>query len=551
MPFNFDPLSLDFPALTLQCLEPPPTLFSSTQTCTPTSWSLRPPSHQQLEALQRYFAKEFRVWKAACVATATATSAELASPSPLSPRSDGKDAIQRAEKVVQETESLVYEHLQGTFDVWAAISPEQRAEVWILELARSVVRKQREAKELKQAHQNLEQENANLKLQLEQQRRSLLPPEFSITPPTTILFDPTIASRLREEYSARGASSPGPYDSTSDINAAVAGAVGRWRRAVVSARSGGVGLQHQRPLGLPATGSLHTTAAASSDPPTTTGFHSGRAQSPNETGPQGHNLPRHPQRLLSPLQPRRTSENISARLPSIDAVTAAATANAPQETSRERTGVSLGDSNATADSSNDEDDDMSEQDDGGADIDADGEVEEDADGDAEENIEEEDHEGADEDADADHDVGHPNGPHYMTLDDSVDAEMDENQNYGDLTPMADTASLIKQEMQAQHSHQLHDSYGNRFVPMQPQQPGQLHVPRTRDGMYGFSMQNSNMGMGGMRSVTHGGNLDPGSNYHLGSPITGMPAMQGMRERQVSHADMSAMHNVVGEPMYMD
>jgi hypothetical protein len=549
MPFNFDPLSLDFPALTLQCLEPPPTLFSSTQTCTPTSWSLRPPGLQQLEALQRYFAKEFRGWKAACVATASATSAELASPSPLSPRSDGRDAIQRAEKVVQETESLVYEHLQGTFDVWAAISPEQRAEVWILELARSVVRKQREAKELKQAHHNLEQENASLKLQLEQQRRSLLPPEFSISPPTTILFDPAVASHLREDYIARGASSPGLYDSASDINVVVSGAVERWRRAVVSARSVGIGLQHQRPLGLPATGSLNTTAAASSDPPTATGFHYGRAQSPNETGPPGRTLPRHPQRLLSPLQPRRSSESISTGLPSIDAVTAAATATAPQETSRSRTGVSRGDSNATADSSNDEDDDMSEQDEGGADIDADG----DAEGDAEENANEEDHEGADEDADADHDVdvGHGNGPHYMALDDSVDAEVDENQSYGDMTPMADTASLVKQEMQAQHSHQLHDSYGNRFVPMQPQQPGQLHVPRTRDGMYGFTMQNNNIGMGGMRSVTHGGNLDPGSHYHLGSPITGMPAMQGMRDRQVSHADMSTMHNVVGEPMYMD
>ena len=188
---------------------------------------------------------------------------------------------------------------------------------------------------------------------------------------------------------------------------------------------------------------------------------------------------------------------------------------------------------------------MSEQDDGGADIDADGDVEE--------NVNEEDHEGADEDADADRqvDVGHGNGPHFMALDDSADAEMDENQSYGDMTPMADTASLVKQEMQAQHSHQLHDSYENQFVPMQPQQPGQLHVPRTRDGMYGFAMQNNSIGMGGMRSVTHGGNLDPGSNYHLGSPITGMPAMQGMRDRQVSHADMSTLHNVVGEPMYMD
>ncbi|KAK1827707.1 hypothetical protein QBC39DRAFT_361189 [Podospora conica] len=555
MPFNFDPLSLDFPALTLQCLEPPPTLFSSTQTSTPTSWSLRPPGLQQLEALRRYFEKEFRGWKAACVATASATSAELASPSPLSPRSDGQDAIRRAEKVVQETESLVYEHLQGTFDVWAAISPEQRAEVWILELARSVVRKQREAKELKQSQQNLEQENANLKLQLEQQRRSLLPAEFNITPPTTILFDPTVASQLRDKYSAKGACSPGLYDSTSDINAAVSGAVDKWRRAVVSARAVGLGLQYQRPLGVPATGNTHTAGAASSTTPTTAGFHMERTQSPNEAGPQGRTLPRHPQRLLSPLQPRRTSESISARLPSIDAVTAAATASAPQQTPREGTGVSVGDSNATADSSNyeDEDDDMSEQDDGGADIDADGDVEEDAEGDAEENFHEEDREDADEDAHADHDVdvGHGNRSQFMAMDDSVDAEMGETQNYGNLTSMADAASSIKQEMQAQHSHQQHDPYGSRFVPMQPQQPGQMHVPRTRDGMYGFTMANNNIGMGGMRSVTHGGNLDPGNNYHLGSSIPAMPAMQGMRERQVSHADMSTMQNVVGEPMYMD
>lgn len=80
LPFDFDPLSLDFPALCLQCLEPPPTLFSSTQHPTSTSWSITPPGEKQNEALQSYFQEEFRKWKVACSTATTAAMEELTYP---------------------------------------------------------------------------------------------------------------------------------------------------------------------------------------------------------------------------------------------------------------------------------------------------------------------------------------------------------------------------------------------------------------------------------------------------------------------------------------
>ncbi|KAF1359204.1 hypothetical protein EJ07DRAFT_166220 [Lizonia empirigonia] len=51
--FDFDPYTLNFPALCLHMLPAPPTLFSPTPFPTAESWSLAPPAQKQLDALNR------------------------------------------------------------------------------------------------------------------------------------------------------------------------------------------------------------------------------------------------------------------------------------------------------------------------------------------------------------------------------------------------------------------------------------------------------------------------------------------------------------------
>src|SRR4051812_46480820 len=100
MPFEFDPLTLDFPALVLQCLEPPPTIFSSTFYPTPTSWSLQPPGGDQFKALENHFQEEFKKWRINCKAATTAVNEDLSYPPPVNfVKVDIKEAIRRSETI--------------------------------------------------------------------------------------------------------------------------------------------------------------------------------------------------------------------------------------------------------------------------------------------------------------------------------------------------------------------------------------------------------------------------------------------------------------------
>lgn len=158
MPFEFEPLALDFPALTLQCLQPPPTLFSSTQHPTTTSWSISPPDHQQYEALRTYFAEEFRKWRITCETVTTAVNEDLQyPPSSTVFKCEAQEAAHRGLKVAETLERQVDNHLQTTFTIWEGLPAERRNELWVLELARSVGKKQHEMDKLKETQHKLRQ----------------------------------------------------------------------------------------------------------------------------------------------------------------------------------------------------------------------------------------------------------------------------------------------------------------------------------------------------------------------------------------------------------
>ncbi|KAH9886579.1 hypothetical protein F4778DRAFT_758384 [Xylariomycetidae sp. FL2044] len=262
LPFDFDPLSLDFPALTLQCLQAPPTLFSSTPHPTSTSWSIQPPAQKQYEALKTYFQEEFRKWRVACATATTATSEELTYPpsNSLFPQ-DIREGVKKAERAAASLEKQVQEHLQSTYQVWDQLPEQRRSELWGLELARSVGRRQKDVDNLKEAQRSMKTENANLKIQLEQLNRLQQPREFRIVPPATIPIEESLMAYLLD-LGARGMQGVGLTndDRHVDLNTMVSRAIDRWKTVIVSAR--GSGMSGQRSFAQPTSMPTPTSATA-------------------------------------------------------------------------------------------------------------------------------------------------------------------------------------------------------------------------------------------------------------------------------------------------
>ncbi|KAL0941812.1 uncharacterized protein CTRU02_204575 [Colletotrichum truncatum] len=250
MPFDFDPLALDFPALTLQCLASPPTLFSSTQHPTSTSWSVQSPGQREYDALRAFFQEEFSNWKLACAAATTAAIEELTYPPRDGPFRDSRDAVKKAEKSAENLEKQVNEHLQSAFSVWNSLPLQRRNELWLLEMARSVGRKQTEISKMKDAQHKLEQENAHLKSQIDQLNRLQQPREFKLFAPTMIPFDRQLMTHVLETGLSGGVRSVGLRleDRHLDINDVVVQSIERWKTVITSARAATSGMNAQRSL---------------------------------------------------------------------------------------------------------------------------------------------------------------------------------------------------------------------------------------------------------------------------------------------------------------
>ncbi|TLS30018.1 hypothetical protein PpBr36_03335 [Pyricularia pennisetigena] len=251
MPFDFDPLSLDFPALTLQCLKKPPTLFSSTQHPTATSWSISPPGQRQFEALTAFFRDEFMKYKTKCIAAATAAEEDLGYPAQLKlSQPDPKEAAKRAEKAVESLEEQVTEHLQSAYSVWTSLDQQRQSELWVLELARIVGRGQTELEKLKEAQQTLRQENAKLKTQLEQLGRLQQSRDSRIVSPTTIPMKEAMIEYLEEQRVNHGRVGVALKvdDGRSDLSTVVAKSIEKWKTVIVNARAANNSLSSQRTL---------------------------------------------------------------------------------------------------------------------------------------------------------------------------------------------------------------------------------------------------------------------------------------------------------------
>ena len=272
MPFDFDPLSLDFPALTLQCLKPPPTLFSSTQHPTSTSWAVQTPGQREFDALQAFFVEEFRRWKITCASATTSLAEDL-----IQPFGRGtyrtKDAVSEAERLASDLENQVEEHLHSAYTVWECLPEPRQQELWVLELARGVGRKHKEAVKMKEEHHRLKQENENLKQQIDQLNRLQQPKEFKLLQPATIPLDREIVTWAYEQ-GVKGGRGVGfnIEDRHEDLATLVTKSIERWKNVITSTRATTGGLNAQKSLDSNSTpttnGARHSPSRASSQAPT-------------------------------------------------------------------------------------------------------------------------------------------------------------------------------------------------------------------------------------------------------------------------------------------
>lgn len=237
-PFDFDPLSLDFPALTLQCLQPPPTLYSSTQHPTSTSWSVQCPGAREFEALRSYFRQHLSSWKESCVSATNDVVEDLTHPSSAGLAKRRSDMVRKAEQSAESLENQINEHLDSAYAVWETLPLPRQNELWVLELARGVGRKHKEAEKMKEEQRKLQQENANLKSQMEEFKRMQQPREFQMLSPATIPIEKDVFS-IAFDQTFKGAGAPifNMDDRDMDINNLITKSIERWKTVVTSNRS--------------------------------------------------------------------------------------------------------------------------------------------------------------------------------------------------------------------------------------------------------------------------------------------------------------------------
>lgn len=280
MPFDFDPLTMNFPALTLRCLRAQPTLFASTQLPTLASWSTAPPGASQFEALKSFFREEFRKWRVKCAAATTAQFDDIRYPPPPQFQLiDRRAAIERAELAANALEQEASKHLEAAFHAWDELSDERKNELWVLELARGIATKQTEIDKLREEQSSLRQEASNLKSQIEQLNCLQQPREFRLAPPAHIPMNEKVLFELQDAAVSQGSRAVGLNinDRHSDLSEIVTAIIGRWKNVIVSNRASSTGTAAQTPLETPAAPSVPVASrpqvACSSSAPSTMANH--------------------------------------------------------------------------------------------------------------------------------------------------------------------------------------------------------------------------------------------------------------------------------------
>lgn len=254
---DFDPLTMDFPALCLHCLPPPPTLHTNTPIPSSFSWSLLPPDDSQYQALRNHFTSVFHNYRISLSFATAKSKQETSFPhqAQYSVSSDAQFTAATAGSAGSQLEAKINAHLQAIFRAWQALPPGNQSEIWTVSLARSVALKNNQIDGLKREVDRALQDAAHLRQQLDELSRMQLPKEFKIVPPRTTRIESEIMTGLGEQMLGIGVDGRGqggkadtknrPSDQSIDFNildenlnlgTAVEHAIARWKTVVKDVR---------------------------------------------------------------------------------------------------------------------------------------------------------------------------------------------------------------------------------------------------------------------------------------------------------------------------
>ncbi|KAI6244649.1 hypothetical protein HI914_07327 [Erysiphe necator] len=198
---DFDPLTMDFPALCLHCLLPPPTLNTSTPIPSPTSWSLSPPDNSQYQAIRNHFTSLFHNYRMSFSFTSAVPKQEISFPTQnqLPTSADNKDVASSSINAANKLELKVNEHIQAIYRAWQALPSSNQSEIWTLSLARSIAMKSYQIESLKREVERLVQEAVHLRQEVSESGRMQYPREFRSVPPRTTHVEGELISVLGEQ----------------------------------------------------------------------------------------------------------------------------------------------------------------------------------------------------------------------------------------------------------------------------------------------------------------------------------------------------------------
>ncbi|MCJ1379643.1 hypothetical protein MMC17_002745 [Xylographa soralifera] len=175
-PFEFDFFGESFPSLCFRCLTCPTVISTSHLVPNGLSWPIDIPGPKQLEVIRQRISTRVKWWRSRRRAAAALGSPDLSVV-------DGKQLGTLSEA---EEEQRHNDYLNSAYNVWNDLSESEKREIWHMESMRAFAREERDHGETHIKLARVEQEAANLRLQLERLNECQQPREFLLFPPNQL-----------------------------------------------------------------------------------------------------------------------------------------------------------------------------------------------------------------------------------------------------------------------------------------------------------------------------------------------------------------------------
>ncbi|KAK2743323.1 hypothetical protein FQN55_007520 [Onygenales sp. PD_40] len=225
-PFDFDLQTQTFPALCLQVLPAPPSLFSAHPFPSPTSFPLEPPGEELREVVQQSLLKQIQYWKSEQLAVAVSHSSQGPNNTGSPPPRD----LQTIERSAQEHEEMTVRHLRLSLDHWRSLPRLSQQDMWRLEVMRAFAREKQKREDIEKQLARTQQEANQLRAQIDRLENCQWPREFAIFPPDMLPIPRDVSRQLTEDSTVNNIdASRWDYDNV----------VAKWKRVVMHDKSMG------------------------------------------------------------------------------------------------------------------------------------------------------------------------------------------------------------------------------------------------------------------------------------------------------------------------